>query len=616
MKSRRNRSKTAQKSSKSIKNRGIFKLFFGTVLVVILFVFGLFLRDLPSIEQIKPGVKRQSIVYLNRHRQEIGRHGDLAGEMIQPTTIPAPIKTALLAIEDSRFMEHHGIDIYGLFRAFYKNISSGAVVQGGSTITQQIAKNVFLTPERSIKRKIQELILAWRLEKKFSKNQLLAIYLNRVYLGSGIYGVDAATQEYFGKPARRLNLAEAALIVSLLKAPSRLSPFVNPDKLRQRGKLVITRLAQEKTITPSLEKNLKNQIDMLKFQPRSLSNNTGYFIDYARSELKNILKTNEDLIVTTTLNTTLQRNSSKALSDSITANQKTLNVNQGAMLALQHDGAIVTMIGGRDYYQSTYNRAWQSKRQYGSIFKIFVYLAGLEKGMKISDLFSDAPPKLQDWTPRNYGWRERGKITLLDGFTYSVNALAVRIAHRVGIQSVINMAERLGIPGPFEPNLSTALGSSSGSLLDITKAYSILTNDGYVLTPYCILEVRNTKGDLLYQRPKNTPSKPLLKLNILKEIRLLLMKANQVGTGRRAYIANINQGSKTGTSQNHKDAWFIGYTPTLTLGVWLGNDDGSPMKSVTGGRLPALIWKQTIQAGLSKKRVTDSALGKKNKTAE
>jgi penicillin-binding protein 1A len=613
IKSRPKRSKSAPKSSISIKIRRFLLPFLAFFFIVFLFVGAWLLQGLPSIDQVKPGSKRQSIVYLNRHRQEIGRHGDLTGETIQPNTIPASLKTTLLAIEDSRFMEHHGIDIYGLFRAFIKNITSRSIVQGGSTITQQIAKNIFLTPERSLKRKVQELILAWKLENKFSKNQLLAIYFNRVYLGSGVYGVDAAAQEYFGKPASRLTLAESALIVSLLKAPSRLSPFVNPDKLRQRGKLVITRMVQQNTITPALGKTLEKQIDTLKFQPRSLRDNTGYFIDYARQELASILKTDEDLIVTTTLNSTLQHNANTALQTQISENQASLNVSQGAFVGLQHDGAIVALVGGLDYYRSSYNRAWQSQRQYGSIFKLFVYLAGLEHGLKLTDMFSDTPPKLQNWQPRNYGWRARGQISLLDGFTYSVNAIAVRIAHHVGIQPVIEVAKRLGLSGPFEPNLSTALGSTSGSLLTITKAYTTLANDGYDLEPYCILEVHNLKGQLLYQRPSTTTSRLLLTPDIVQQMTTLLQSSNQIGTGRRAYIAGISKGSKTGTSQNYKDAWFMGFTPTLTLSVWVGNDDGAPMKRITGGRLPAQIWRQTILSGLPKIRKTGSFPGKNSR---
>ncbi len=591
-------------------------LFYGAIFsfAFLTFVFLWLWHDFPDIKGIKPGVKRQSIVYLNRHHVEIGRHGDLYGEPLQSNTIPENLKKSLFAIEDSRFMEHAGVDVIGILRAFYRNIRAGHVVQGGSTITQQIAKNVFLSHERSLKRKLQEFAMALLLEKKFTKNQLLAIYFNRAYFGSGVYGVDAAAQEYFGIPATRLTLAQSTVLVSLLKAPSRLSPFNNPEKVKKRAKIVAQRLVELKYISAFDYHHLISSIDNLSFQKPSQKNNAGYFIDWVRHQIPKLIHTKQDLIVRTTLNTSLQENAATVLKKTLNQSGENLHASQGAFVALQVDGAVVSMVGGKDYHQSSFNRAWQAKRQLGSLFKLFVYCAGLENGIFITDQFSDTPPKITGWQPKNYGWRSRGMISVEDGFTYSVNAIAVRIAHKIGIKKVIEMAHRFGLTQPLDENLSTALGSGSSSLLKITAAFAAIKNKARPITPYAILEIWDTNGNLIYQRVPPKQNKPLLSTKVQADITKLLYSSNSRGTGRRAYIPNLSIGSKTGTSQNFRDAWFIGLTPTLIAGVWLGNDDESPMKSVTGGRLPGEIWKKIFLKGLpADQRTSPSVASDKKK---
>lgn len=620
-------SKTPQKRSKKGQNRPknthfwLIKVlkrtaFYGFTFTLAFVFFALLWiwQDFPDINQISPGIKRQSIVYLNRNRAEIGRHGDLAGDSLESEAIPTPLKHALFAIEDSRFMSHVGIDFTGIFRALYRNLKAGHIVQGGSTITQQIAKNVFLTSERSLKRKLQEFIAALLLEKKFTKNQLLAIYFNRSYFGSGLYGVNAAAQEYFGIPATRLTLAQSCVLVSLLKAPSRLSPFNRPEQAKKRAQLVAHRLLDLKYISEEQHETLLENLDNLQFQPRSTQNNTGYFIDVVRKEVKALTHSKKDLIVLTTLNTQLQKNASHALSTAISKNGATKNVSQGAFAAMQVDGAIAALIGGTDYNLSPYNRAWQAKRQLGSLFKLFVYCAGLEAGIQLQDKYSDTPPIISGWRPRNYGWRQRGLISVLDGFTYSVNAIAVRIAHQIGIKKVTDMAQRFGLTQPFDQNLSTALGSGSASLLDITASFASFGNAGRPITPYTVLEIWDTDGKRLYKRPEPPKKNPLISESVLENMRLLLYRSNKIGTGRRAYIPGFSQGSKTGTSQNFKDAWFVGFTPNLVAGVWVGNDNEAPMAQITGGRLPAQIWKAAFLKGLPAHKAPATAQTHKKKS--
>jgi penicillin-binding protein 1A len=594
-------------------------LFYGTAffLAFCIFVFLWLWNDFPDLENIKPGIKRQSIVYLNRQHVEIGRHGDLAGDVLESDALPDTLKKALFAIEDSRFMNHIGIDMIGIMRALYHNIKARHMVQGGSTLTQQIAKNVFLTPKRSIKRKLQEFFVALFLEKKFTKNQLLTIYFNRVYFGSGVYGINAAAQEYFGIPAVRINLAQACVLVSLLKAPSRLSPYNNPEQTKKRAYTVALRLLDLEYVSKERYDQLIQEIHLLTFQKSTALNNSGYFIDKVRHEIKKYTSSKKDLIVITTLNTQLQKNASKTLKEKITQAQK-YDVSQGAFVALQIDGAIAALVGGLDYNQSSFNRAWQAKRQLGSLFKLFVYCAGLENGVRIQDMYTDTPPIISGWRPRNYGWKERGRISVLDGFTYSVNAIAVRIAHKIGIDKVIEMAQRFQLNQHFEPNLSTALGSGSTSLLEITRAFTTFANKGRPIMPYAILEIWDTDGTLLYKRPKQRSSPPIISEYVYQNMQLLLNKANKFGTGRRAYIENFSKGSKTGTSQNFKDAWFIGLTPNLIASVWVGNDNEKPMKKITGGRLPAEIWKEIFLKGLVSNehlKASNDVFGKKKNHA-
>ena len=542
------------------------------------------LLNLPETESIQ--ISRQpSITFLDKEGRIIASYGDIYGQSIQYENLPKNLVNAVIVTEDKRFFFHPGIDIKGIVRAAIVNLKAGRIVQGGSTITQQLAKNLFLTPERSFTRKLHELILSFWLELRFTKQQLLSIYLNRVYLGSGTYGVQAASEKYFNKKVEELNLYECALIASLLKAPSRYNPIANEELSRERTYKVLENMKKSSLITDQsiIEAKLNNKIyNKYTSAPKS----TRYFIDWLLPRVKSYLgEIKEDLIVRTTLDVKLQEIAEDSV-NSITS--KYPSADQSALVALDLDGGVMAMIGGRDYGDTQFNRVTQAQRQPGSAFKIFVYLAGLKEGFEPEDEMVDSEININGWSPKNYKKEYLGEISLFDAFAKSINTVAVQLSENIGRQNVINMARSMGIRSPIINSPSLALGTSEVNLLELTAAYDVLANSGKGIFVHGIRSIENTSGKTLFMRKGKGPGE-ILDSGLVNTMIRMLENTIQTGTGKNAKIDRPAAG-KTGTSQSLRDAWFIGFSSDLVVCVWFGNDDDSPMKNITGGTAPAILW--------------------------
>ena len=542
------------------------------------------LLNLPETESIK--ISRQpSITFLDKQGRIIASYGDIYGQSIQYSDLPKNLINAVIVTEDKRFFFHPGVDLKGIARAAYVNLKARRIIQGGSTITQQLAKNLFLTPERSFTRKLHELILSFWLEMRFSKEQLLSIYLNRVYLGSGTYGVQAASEKYFNKKVEELNLYECALIASLLKAPSKYNPISNQKLSRERTSKVLENMRRNNLISKKKVEAAKlsnREYDKFTSAPKS----TRYFIDWLLPRVKSYLgEINEDLIIRTTLDVKLQEIAESSV-NSITS--KYTSADQSALVALDLKGGVMAMVGGRDYGDTQFNRATQAQRQPGSAFKLFVYLAGLKEGYGPKDEIVDSEININGWSPKNYKKEYLGEISLVDAFSKSINTVAVKLSENIGRENVIRMARSLGISSPILNSPSLALGTSEVNLLELTAAYDVLANKGNGVLVHGIRSIENTEGKTLFIRKGNGPGK-VLDDDLVSTMTRMMENTIEVGTGKNAKL-NRPAAGKTGTSQSLRDAWFIGFTSDLVVGVWFGNDDDSPMKNITGGTAPAILW--------------------------
>ena len=543
------------------------------------------LLNLPETESIQ--ISRQpSITFLDKQGRIIASYGDIYGQSINYQQLPKNLIDAVIVTEDKRFFSHPGVDIKGILRAIVVNVKAGKILQGGSTITQQLAKNLFLTPERSFTRKFHELILSLWLEMRFSKKQILSIYLNRVYLGSGTYGVQAASEKYFNKKVEELNLYECALIASLLKAPSRYNPIANQELSKDRTTKVLNNMAKSGLIT--VEKILETKKTNQKYNKFTSSpKSTRYFIDWLLPRVKSYLgEVKEDLIVRTTLDVQLQ----KIAEDSV--NKITLDypsAGQSAIVAMNLDGGVLSMIGGRDYGDSQFNRVTQAQRQPGSAFKVFVYLAGLKGGFSPDDFMIDSKIDINGWSPQNYKKEYVGEVSLNDAFAKSINTVAVKLSEEVGRENVIKVAKSLGISSPLINSPSIALGASEVNLLELTAAYNVLANRGNGVFVHGIRSIENTSGEVLFMRKGKGPGR-VIEPELTNTMIGMLESTIRSGTGKNANI-NRPAAGKTGTSQSLRDAWFVGFTSDIVAGVWFGNDDDSPMKDITGGTAPANLWK-------------------------
>ena len=544
--------------------------------------------DLPDIDNLETPTRRASIMLTDAAGREISTYGDIYGEPLRLADVPPQLVQAIVATEDRRFFEHFGFDPLALIRAVVANLRAGRVRQGGSTLTQQLAKVIFLKPDRTLRRKVQELLLAFWLEANFSKEQIFTLYINRVYLGSGTYGVDAAARRYFGKSARRVTLHEAAVLAGLLKAPSRYSPLRSRKAAEDRAKIVLRAMAAAKFIDKQTAKRTADRRLRLA-RSAAPSGTSRYFTDWALERVTGFVgRPSSDLIVRTTLDPRLQSLAQSRIRTYLKKYGKSRRIGQAALVAMSPSGAVRALVGGRDYGRSQYNRASQSLRQPGSAFKMFVYLAGMENGLTPDDRFVDGPLRIGNWRPRNYGNRYEGTVTLRHAMAKSINTVAVTVSERVGRERVIEMARRLGITSPLKSHPSLALGASEVSLVELTAAYGVIANGGIAVWPHGIIEIRNRAGKILYRRTDGAATQ-VVAADAVARTDDLLRAVVGWGTGKAANPGRPAAG-KTGTSQEFRDAWFVGYTGELVTGIWMGNDDNSPMKRVTGSGFPARLW--------------------------
>lgn len=550
-------------------------------------------HDLPEISNLETPERRPSITLIAADGGVIATYGDLHAGPMRFEELPPHLVQAIIATEDRRFFEHSGFDLWAIARAFVANLRAGGIRQGGSTISQQLAKNLFLTPERTIRRKVQEILAAVWLETKFDKRQIFTIYVNRVYLGAGTYGIEAAARRYFAKSVRDVSVEEAAVLAGLLKAPSRLSPLYDPDAALERAGVVLQNMVEAGFLSEADAQMAARRT--VRFAAAAATGGTQFFADWIIERASGFIgHPNRDLIIQTTFDTRLQRLAEASLWPALDRAGSRLGVTQGAFVVLAPNGEVRAMVGGRDYAKSQFNRASQALRQPGSAFKLFVYLAGLEAGINPADGFFDGPVRVDGWSPRNFDDRYRGQTTMRDSLAESLNSVAVQIAEKAGRDRVVAAARRLGISAPLQPNPSLALGSSEVTLIELTAAYATLANGGNAAWPFGIVAIRDTGGAILYRR-EGTGGGRVIAPEHVRALDEMLSGVLQHGTGRAAAIGRPAIG-KTGTSQEFRDAWFVGSTAELAAGVWIGNDDGAPMKRVTGGGLPAEIWR-TFMAG-------------------
>ncbi|HEX7775929.1 MAG TPA: penicillin-binding protein 1A [Parvibaculum sp.] len=518
----------------------------------------------------------------------LSHRGDLLGGRVALSDIPAYVPEAVVATEDQRFYWHFGIDPIGMARAAYENFRAGTVVQGGSTITQQLAKNVFLKPDRTFSRKIQEMLLAVWLEARYSKEQILTLYLNRVYFGGGAYGVEGASERFFKKSAHDLTLAEAAMLAGLLKAPSHYSPTNDIDIARSRAGVVLDNMVRAGYITTAEAEDAT--LHPASLEGYSASGSINYFVDWIANSVPDFAgQPSTDVTVRTTIDPAMQRIAEDVVAQALADQGPKVGATQAAVIAMTPDGAVRAMVGGRSYAQSQFNRAVQALRQPGSAFKPFVYLTAMEHGLTPETMRVDRPVSYGGWAPSNYSGRFEGQMTLSHALAESVNTVAVQVAQEVGIRNVIRTAHRLGIQETLPPNLSLALGTCDINLLELTAAYASFANGGYGVIPHGIDEVKSRDGDELYRR-EGSGFGSVMSQTALGEMNYMLKGVMTDGTGRKAALSDRQTAGKTGTSQDFRDAWFVGYTANLVVGVWVGNDNRAPMKKVTGGSLPATIW--------------------------
>ncbi|HET6322559.1 MAG TPA: PBP1A family penicillin-binding protein [Hyphomicrobium sp.] len=515
--------------------------------------------------------------------------------------LPRHVTDAVIATEDQRFYDHHGVDPLGLVRAAFINLRQGRTVQGGSTLTQQLAKNLYLSHDRTFARKLEEFTLALWLESRLSKADILELYLNRVYLGSGAYGIDAAARRYFGKSARELSLGQSAMIAGLLKAPSKYSPLTNPAIARARARLVLSQMQEAGFITEEQEQKAAEEVShSFERSQRAAPLEADYAIDYVMERLApafvmGLAAQTSGLVVETTLDPALQASTSRIVEQIIDARGAELRAGEAAVVVMERDGALRALVGGRSYSDTQFNRAAKAMRQPGSAFKPFVYLAALEAGYTPDTLVNDIPVKIGSWTPRNDNGEYLGEMPLRMALAKSVNSVAARLTAEVGPARVASLAKRLGIRTPLAKDATIALGTSEVSLLELTGAYNVIANGGQAAEPYVIRQVRGLNGKVLFARNVPAPRQLIAPAHTLA-MHDMLSTALRDGTGRRAALPSETAAGKTGTSQGFRDAWFVGYGAHLTAGVWTGNDDGSPMNHVVGGTLPAEIWRQVMLA--------------------
>jgi len=553
--------------------------------------------QLPPLSQLTVPKRPPNIAVLARDGSFLANRGETGGREVSLAELPQYLPQAFIAIEDRRFYQHWGIDLMGLARAAHRNLTHDSGLQGGSTLTQQLAKNLFLTQERTVSRKIQEAILSLWLEHSYGKGQILELYLNRVYFGAGAYGVEAAAQRYFGKSTRNVSLSEAAMLAGLVQSPSRLSPSRNREAAQARAERVIAAMKELGFITPEMGRTALDAPAGLMRPKRAGSAN--YAADYVMDVLDDVAGTiDSDVVVSTTIEPILQAAAERVLVDELDAKGQKFNVSQGAFVAMRPDGAVTALVGGRDYEASQFNRATSARRQPGSSFKPFVYLTALEKGLRPDTVRTDSPVNINGWRPENYDRGYRGPITLRRALALSLNTVAVKLNMEVGPGAVVQTAQRLGITTPLQADPSIALGTSEVTPLELVGAYAAFANGGFAAVPYVITEVKTADGKLVFSRPAPGDLEQVIDPSTDAMMNEMMHNIFVIGTAQRARMPGWPMAGKTGTTNDFKDAWFVGYTGNLVAGVWLGNDDGTPTKGVSGGNLPTDVWHNFMKIAL------------------
>lgn len=576
-----------------------FCIFGGACILAAGVAFEVYLTSLPPIknlDEFKPNIVTQ---FYSHDGEVIKTFTAYSFKKIDIQDVPEDFIHALIATEDKNFYKHHGYDITGLARSTVQNVLAGHVVQGASTLTQQLARILFLSNERTFDRKIKELVVAARIEKSVSKDKILEMYVNNVYLGSGAYGIEAAAQTYFGKHIGQLKLSELALIAGLPQAPSVYSPFNNMDLAVQRRNQVLTRMFKMKYITKEQYESAKKAKVHLTAMPQFYTTNKApYFCDYVLKELEKLGFDETDISqggykVITTLDFDTQDAVNNAILKNLRNYGLTKANQQAAVFSFSPiDGRILAYAGGKDYTKSQFDRV-QAIRPSGSAFKPFVYAAAMEKGILPNDLIQDSPIKIGDWAPKNYAHKYRGQIPVYKALMVSSNVCAVRLIQDVGIRAVVQIARTLGISTPLEYDYTIALGSNGVKLFELTRAYGAFANGGYLVQPFAIERIETSRGKVVYRAPKTRISRQL-SLKTAAEMTAMLKTVIQRGTGAAANIG-VPAAGKTGTTDDYKDASFVGYTPNIVTGVWVGNDDNSDMRSIQGGTVPALIWRDVMK---------------------
>jgi penicillin-binding protein 1A len=547
-----------------------------------------------------------AVTFLDRYGNDVGSRGIRHNDAIPLDQFPDHLIKATLATEDRRFYEHFGIDIPGLFRAMLTNARAGGVVQGGSSISQQLAKNLFLSNERTIERKVKEAFLALWLEVRLPKNEILKLYLDRAYLGGGTFGVDAAAQYYFNKSARDVNLAEAAMLAGLFKAPSRFAPHINLPAARARANVVLDNLVEAGFMTEGQVFGARRNPAMAVDRRDERSPN--YYLDWAFDEMRRLVDTlpksvhERVFVVRLALDVDLQKNTEKAIENSLRQYGREYKVKQGAAVLMDVDGAVRAMVGGRDYSESQFNRATDAMRQPGSSFKPYVYATALMNGFKPTSIVVDSPVCIGNWCPRNYGGGFSGSMTMTEALKRSINVVAVKLSiavgngnPKVGRAKIREVARKAGLRTPLPDTPSMPIGADEVTVLDHTGGYSMFPNLGKAMAPHAVQEVRSGAGELIWRWDRDG-KKPVQVITpqVAMDMNMMMSKVVEEGTARRAILDGIKAAGKTGTTNAYRDAWFVGFTGNMICGVWFGNDDYTVMHQMTGGSLPAQTWHEIM----------------------
>ncbi len=570
------------------------------------------IATLPVTGGLQVEATQSALTFEGAQGDVFATRGVFKGDKLTAADLPPHLAQAIVAIEDRRFYQHNGIDFRGILRAGWRNSQTGGAREGGSTITQQLARLMFLSPERTFRRKVQEALLAIWLESQLKKEDILLRYLNTAYFGAGAYGVDAAARRYFGKKAGELSLAEAAMLAGLVRAPSQLAPTRNFGGAKERQEIVLQAMVETKAITGAEAEAARAQPVKLRTPPETPPG-SNYFVDMVAGDVRRLLGSSSgDLTLRTTLNLELQRLAEGVIERRLEAEGSKKNVSQAALVALGRDGAVLAMVGGRDYEASQFNRATQAKRQAGSLFKLFVYLTALQRGYTPQSVVVDKPTQIGEWEPQNYSGGFRGSMTLRNAFVHSINTIAAQLGEEVGIPAVIDTAKRMGVQSTLPAVPSLALGSAEVTLLEMTRAFGSVAAGVETIEPYSVRSIAGNSHQALYTKA-GLGTEVAGQLGASRAMMIDLLQAVvSEGTGKAARIPNIQVGGKTGTTQEYRDAWFIGFTQDIIVGVWVGNDDNTPTNRVTGGDLPANIWHDFVGRALPVVSKTSPQLARRN----